>query len=84
VGALTTEDKLSRWMRIKDQWRLWGPWRRTFVLLDIVLICNLLLMLGAWVLHPLIIVVVTGGSEPQFALAIQFPFLLVFCACHRG
>ena len=69
---------LSLWMRMKDRWRLWGPWRRTLMLLNIVLILNLLLMLGAWLLHPLIIVIVHGPSGPQLALVIRFPFLWIF------
>ena len=72
---MVKDDSLTLWARIKDRWRLWGPWRRTLMLLNVVLILNLLLMLGAWGLHPLIIVAPTASG---LALVIRFPFLLVF------
>lgn len=63
---------------MKDRWRLYGPWRRTFLLLNIMLILNLVLIIGACLLHPLIIVVYVDGGGTGFALVQRFPFLLVF------
>jgi hypothetical protein len=73
-----TDAKATLWMRMKNRWRLWGPWRRTVVLLDVVLLLNLLFVLGAGLLHPLIIVVPPGGMETYLALVVRFPFPLVF------
>ncbi|MFX1577262.1 MAG: hypothetical protein ACFFCF_08805 [Promethearchaeota archaeon] len=72
-----TKEKAPLWTRMKTRWRLWGPWRRTFILLDVVLILNLLFMLGAWILHPLIIIVPPGGIETHLALVSRFPFQFV-------
>lgn len=77
MSAEEAKEKVTLWMRMKTRWRLWGPWRRTFILLDIVLILNLLFMLGAWLLHPLVIIVPPGGIETHLALVCRFPLHLV-------
>lgn len=75
---MNSKSNPSFWMRAKNRWRLMGPWSRTFILLDVVCILALFLMIGAMLLHPLIIVVWAGGLVTDLVLVNRFPFLAIF------
>ncbi len=81
---MDNKSKSSFWIQLKNRWRFMGPWSRTFILLDVVCVLALFLMMGALVLHPLIIVVGIGGMETELTLVMRFPFPAIFVLAIGG